>query len=64
MPKIALLKIPGKGDVLLTGDITELGIDSPPASYNVDKDLFECGYALFRKLRELRKLGTSLIELH
>ena len=29
---IGLLKIPGKGDVLLTGDITELSIDSPPVS--------------------------------
>ena len=43
VPRIRLLKIPGKGDVLLTGDITELGIDSPPVSYNVNKDLFECG---------------------
>ena len=48
VPKIGLLKIPGKGDVLLTGDITELGIDSPPVSYNVNKNLFECGYASLR----------------
>ena len=27
---IGFFQIPGKGDVLLTGDITELSIDSPP----------------------------------